>query len=118
MNILAVVITAFITATISSLVSLIVTNGKRAREQTKALQEKDRKLEEGVQSLLRAEIIRQNEKRIEAGYCPIYAKEALTTEYNAYHALGGNGTMTVLYNETMRLPEHPPKTQKDTEERK
>ena len=44
-------------------------------------------LGEGLQCLLRAEIIEQYEKWDERGYCPIYAKEALTTE----------------------LPEHPPR---------
>ena len=30
-------------------------------------------LREGVQCLLRAEIIRQNEKWVKTGYCPVYA---------------------------------------------
>lgn len=62
-------------------------------------------LRDGVQCLLRAEIIRQNEKWVKAGYCPVYAKQALSREYNAYHNLKGNDVATSLYEETMELPE-------------
>lgn len=60
---------------------------------------------EGVQSLLRAEIIRQNEKWMKAEYCPVYAKQALSRAYKAYHALRGNDVATGLYEEVMELPE-------------
>ena len=59
----------------------------------------------GVQCLLRAEIIRQNEKWTKARYCPVYAKEALSRAYKAYHALHGNDVATELYEETIELPE-------------
>ena len=62
-------------------------------------------IKNGVQCLLRSEIISQHEKWEARGYCPIYAKEALTRAYKAYHALGGNDVATALYEETMRLPE-------------
>lgn len=62
-------------------------------------------LREGVQCLLRAEIIRQNEKWVKAGYCPVYAKQALSRAYKAYHGLHGNDVATSLYEETMDLPE-------------
>ena len=61
-------------------------------------------IKNGLQCLLRAEIIRGNEKYIERGHCPIYAKEALTKAYKAYHALGGNDVATALYNDVMALP--------------
>ena len=62
-------------------------------------------IKEGMLSLLRAEIIRQHDKYTQRQYCPIYAKDALTKAYAAYHSLGGNGTITKIYNETMQLPE-------------
>lgn len=64
-----------------------------------------RSLRDGVQCLLRAEIIRQNEKWTKAHFCPVYAKQALAREYKAYHNLGGNDVATALYEETMDLPE-------------
>lgn len=69
-----------------------------------------RSVRDGVQSLLRAEIIRQNEKWTAAGHCPIYAKQALARAYSAYHALKGNDVATQLYTETMELPETPAQT--------
>ena len=62
-------------------------------------------LRDGLQCLLRAEILRQHEKWTRAEFCPIYAKEALTREYKAYHALKGNDVATALYHEVMELPE-------------
>ena len=65
-------------------------------------------IKNGLQCLLRAEIIRSHEKYKEREYCPIYAKEALTMAYNAYHALKGNDVATALYKECLELPTEPP----------
>lgn len=69
------------------------------------LSERDQYLADGVQCLLRAEIIRAHEKYSQRHYCPIYAKESLTRVYGAYHALGGNDVATDLYRQCMALPE-------------
>ncbi|MBP0984736.1 MAG: hypothetical protein J6A19_13525 [Oscillospiraceae bacterium] len=71
--------------------------GRRRNERTS-------QLEAGLQCLLRAEIIRSHEKYMDRGYCPVYAREALSREYEAYHALGGNGTITDLYQQITALP--------------
>lgn len=65
---------------------------------------KNKAMQEGLRSLLRAEIIRAYEKYTERGYCPIYAREPLTKVYEAYHAMGGNGTGTDFYKKTIALP--------------
>ncbi len=75
-----------------------ITTRKRRRD------ERTEQLEAGVQCLLRAEIIRSHEKYTERGKCPIYAREALTRAYQAYHALGGNDVATDLYRDLMELP--------------
>lgn len=64
-------------------------------------------VKDGLQSLLRAEIIRSYEKYTDKGFCPIYAKEALKIEYGAYHALGGNDVATELYKKALVLPTEP-----------
>lgn len=69
------------------------------------IKRKNKALENGMLSLLRAEIIRQNDKYTARKYCPIYAKDALEKAYAAYHSLGGNGTITKIYKDTMALPE-------------
>jgi len=68
-------------------------------------------IENGLQCLLRAEIIRSYEKYTERGNCPLYAKEALKREYDSYHNLGGNDVATDLYRQMMALPNEPLKTQ-------
>jgi hypothetical protein len=64
-------------------------------------------LKDGTQALLRGEIIRSYDKYIEKGWIPIYAREGLTSMYNAYHNLGGNGTITRLMDELNELPSSP-----------
>ena len=63
----------------------------------------ERSIEDGLQCLLRAEIIRAHDKYTGQGFCPIYAKESLTRAYTAYHSLGGNDIATALYKECLEL---------------
>lgn len=65
----------------------------------------------GLRALLRNSIINSYNKWIEREYIPIYAMESTTLAYQAYHQLGGNGTVTKLYNELLELPTHPPEGQ-------
>lgn len=109
-QIITLVMTVAITAIVTSVVGYIIERIK-AKHKQKLDAEDDSKdylkaVGNGTQCLLRAEIIRQYEKWIDRGFCPIYAKDALTKEYNSYHELGGNGTITGLYNELMELPDH------------
>ena len=41
---------------------------------------------------------------VERGEIPIYAQENVQAMYQAYHELGGNGTVTKLVREIMELP--------------
>ena len=86
------------TVTVANVAFTSITTRKRRRD------ERTEQLEAGVQCLLRAEIIRSHEKYTERGKCPIYAREALTRAYQAYHALGGNDVATDLYRDLMELP--------------
>jgi hypothetical protein len=101
MNVWATILTAIISTSVGAVVTAIVGNFKSGHAKNKAMQS-------GLQSLLRAEIIRQHEKYTDRGYCPIYAKDALRREYESYHLLGGNGVITDLYNDLIALPEFPP----------
>ena len=65
---------------------------------------KQKATDNGLQSLLRSEIIRVYDKAMDKGYCPIYAKEALEHSYTAYKELGGNGVIDDLYEKVMDLP--------------
>lgn len=70
----------------------------------KKMKKENNALKNGVQSLLRNKIIEYHEKYTRKGYCPIYAKEAVRHNYEAYHELGGSGVITKLYEEIMELP--------------
>lgn len=69
-----------------------------------SLKKKVKATQTGMQALLRADIIRSYDKYTDQGYCPIYARDALEKEYESYHALGGNGTITDLWERIQRLP--------------
>lgn len=58
----------------------------------------------GIQALLRDSIINQYNKYMEKGYIPIYALENVAAMYKQYHALGGNGTITEIFEELQDLP--------------
>lgn len=70
---------------------------------------KDRKkrsnaMNNGMRSILRAEIKNICIKAEEKGYLPVYAVESLNDMFSAYSALGGNGAIKELYLATLRLP--------------
>lgn len=65
---------------------------------------KQRVEREAIKSLLRSEIITIHGRYVERGEIPIYAQENVQAMYEAYHELGGNGTVTKLVREIMELP--------------
>ena len=72
----------------------------------KLKRKKENALEDGVQCLLRTEIISYHERYTAQKSCPVYAKESLRRIYSAYHALGGNDVATNLYEKILGLPEN------------
>ena len=79
------------------LVTYFITKWKKGIKREKAL-------DEGVQSLLRNQLIEYHDKYMARGYCPIYVKESARRSYEAYHELGGNGVVTKLFEDIMELP--------------
>lgn len=61
-------------------------------------------VKQGLQALLRNEIIRQYDKYIDKGYCPIYARDNIRNMYNQYHGLGQNGVIDDLVERVFELP--------------
>lgn len=91
--------------TMANVIFTAVFTAVKERRRKKSSDEQN--IEDGVQCLLRAEIIRSHDKYTARSYCPIYAKENLTRAYNAYKALGGNDVATDLYHQCMSLPNEP-----------
>lgn len=69
----------------------------------------------GMQCMLRAEILRDHKEYTKKLYCPLYAKEALHRTYKAYHDLGGNDIATAKYQEVMNLPDYPPEDRNEND---
>lgn len=110
MEILELILKWAVPFVLSTAASAVIAYGKgvkkRNTEQEKINEKREQAIVNGLQSLLRSEIIRSHDKYMEQGFCPVYAKEALKRSYEAYHDLDGNDVATKLYNDSMNLPEN------------
>lgn len=57
----------------------------------------------GTMLLLRVKLIEYHDKYVELGEIPSYVYENFDEMYKAYHALGGNGTVTKMHEEVKTL---------------
>lgn len=57
----------------------------------------------GTMLLLRVQLIEYHDKYMKIGEIPSYAYDNFVEMYNAYHALGGNGMVTKMYNEIQEI---------------
>ena len=60
-------------------------------------------VDKGTMLLLRVQLIEYHDKYVELGEIPSYAYDNFVEMYNAYHALGGNGMITKMYDEIQAL---------------
>ena len=60
-------------------------------------------IENGVQDLLRLEILDNYERSKQEGKISVARKDAIDSAYKSYHALGGNGTITRVHEEIMQM---------------
>ena len=59
---------------------------------------------EGVQALLRAQMIDDYNHYLEKGFAPIYARDNVENCWRRYHALGANGVMDDIHKQFLSLP--------------
>ena len=57
----------------------------------------------GTMLLLRVQLIEYHDKYVELGEIPSYAYQNFSEMYDAYHALGGNGMITKMYEEIKQI---------------
>lgn len=67
------------------------------------LWKRQKAIENGVQALLRNELIRRYREYEKKGEISILDKENITHMYEEYKNLGGNGTVKKLYEELLEL---------------
>lgn len=60
--------------------------------------------DDAIRSLLRTEIIHICHRADEKGYIEVYNLENLNDMYKAYHVLGGNGAIKVMYEQAQQHP--------------
>lgn len=65
--------------------------------------EQAEKNDKGVMLLLRIQLIEYHDKYMRKGTIPSYVYENFVDMYDAYHALGGNGTIDKMYTEIKEL---------------
>ena len=70
----------------------------------KAAKSTDQAIADGMKYLLMFKLREEGEKHLHDGKCSIEAKHEYEKVYNAYHALGGNGTITSLKDQILKLP--------------
>ena len=57
----------------------------------------------GTMLLLRVQLIEYHDKYVALGEIPSYAYQNFSEMYDAYHALGGNGMITKMYEEIKKI---------------
>lgn len=77
---------------------------KRLASKLKDAKSKDDAIAEGVKYLLMLQLREKGEQYIRDGYCSTEQKHEYEKAYNAYHALGGNDTITALKESVLKLP--------------
>lgn len=69
--------------------ALAAASYRRISKHMRHTQKKDRALDDGMRALLRDRIISACDHYLEKGFAPVYARENITSMYDAYHSLGG-----------------------------
>lgn len=96
MNILQMILSYLIPTILGAILGFIVTNFKKNKK-------KDLAIEQGVQALLRNEIIRRYREFESKGEISILDKENLEEMFEQYKNLGGNGTVKKMMDELLNL---------------
>lgn len=80
--------------------------GALTRWLVRKFRENDRRqdaMEKGIQALLRDRIVQAYYHYSEIGYITLHGLEAMDKMYTEYHHLGGNGTVTKLWQDIHEL---------------
>lgn len=93
--------TAFISSLIGAVVAAIVSHARTgAHETTQTVHA----MHEGMRCLMRQQIIEVHSDVTRKGYITYLELQHVSQVYDAYHALGGNGSATELMEDIKGLP--------------
>ena len=88
----------------SAILGLIAYGYKLLKKRQDKQEIKNNAIENGVQALLRNELIRRYREYETKGEISIIDKENIEHLFNEYKNLGGNGTVAKMYEEMLSLP--------------
>lgn len=80
---------------------------RRIRNRQKEQSERQQAIEAGVQALLHDRIYGEYAKCLKKGFADVDDMKNLEFLYRPYHALGGNGTGTELFERVKKMPVSP-----------
>lgn len=90
-----------IDAVAAAIIGWVVAEIRKDRAERKALKE-------GLQAILRRDMIEDYNKWAERGYAPIYVRQSFENCWKNYHGLGVNGVMDDIHVKFLQLPTEPP----------
>lgn len=102
-NIIQIVLSYLIPTLLGAGLGFISTKFKKNKEKEEEEKKKINVLEQGVQALLRNEIIRRYREFETKGEISILDKENLEEMFEQYKNLGGNGTVKKMMDELLNL---------------
>ena len=97
MNIYQMIVAYLVPTILGGLIGFFSTKLKKNKK-------KDKAIEEGVQALLRNELVRRYREYEIKGELSILDKENIESMFKQYENLGGNGTVKHLMEELLSLP--------------
>lgn len=100
-TILATALTASVSAIVGALVAALVSRAGKAATDTV---DEAKSMQEGIRALLWRELKNIHAEASERGGMDIEERRHLENVYSAYHGIGGNGTGTRLFQESMEMP--------------
>ena len=96
-NILQIILNYIVPLMLGSIIGFLGTKLKN-------MNKKDKAIEEGVQALLRNELVRRYREYETKQEMSILDKENVEAMFRQYENLGGNGTVKKMYEELLELP--------------
>ena len=96
-DVIRIILNYFIPLILGTSIGIVSTKLKKNKK-------KDEAIEEGVQALLRNELVRRYREYESKGEISILDKENIEAMYTQYKNLGGNGTVKKLMEDMLELP--------------
>lgn len=82
----------------------LIAGYKKLANRIQSNKETEKAIADGMKYLLMFKLREEGEKYLIEGHCNTESKHEFEKVYNAYHALGGNDTITALKDKVLQLP--------------